>query len=431
MQNSSAVCKLPGLIAFVVMLFLSAAVNKSHAQLKYRVLFLGNSYTDVNNLPQIIKDAALSAGDTLVYDYYVPGGYRLTDLTIDPNSRNKIMAGNWDYVVIQGQSQESITFSNDFFSGGTALNNLIKQYNPCAVIMTYMTWGRKTGDASNCPSFPVMCTYQGMDTTIRNRYLNLTERINGEVSPVSVVWNSIRQSNPDFELYQSDQSHPSPMGSYAAACSFYTMLFKKDPSAITFNFTLNAADAAIIKQTAKTIVYQNLQSWDFKKLPTSTFAYSIGPGINEIIFSPISHGTQQNYLWDFGDGTTSVIPNPTHSFSSNGQYNVVLTTSNCDLQGVHSSVTDTIIEFCAHTPTVYSSPALLCHYDTLWTQNADSYKWFVYGTPLPETRQRHGRRWRPPALASARRGSPQPQANAVPNSPDRRPCHRRPAGPPH
>jgi len=53
--------------------------------------------------------------------------------------------------------------------------------------MPYMTWGRKNGDAANCPSYPAMCTYEGMDTTIRNSYLNLTANINGEVSPVSVV----------------------------------------------------------------------------------------------------------------------------------------------------------------------------------------------------------------------------------------------------
>src|SRR6186713_317667 len=81
------------------------------AQVSYRVLFLGNSYTAVNNLPQIIHDVALSAGDTLVFDSYAPGGYQLMDHSIDVTSQNKIMTGGWDYVVIQGQSQEPITMS--------------------------------------------------------------------------------------------------------------------------------------------------------------------------------------------------------------------------------------------------------------------------------------------------------------------------------
>ncbi len=375
---------------FLIVLFSSFLCISGYelkAQLSYNVLFLGNSYTGVNNLPQIVHDVALSAGDTLVFDSYTPGGYQLIDHSTDPISQNKIMTGGWDYVVIQGQSQEPITSYNQFNNGGSALNNLVKQYNPCAITMPYMTWGRKNGDASNCVTFPVMCTYQGMDTTIRNRYLNLTAFINGEVSPVSVVWNYLRQNYPGIELYQADESHPSLEGSYAAACCFYATLFKKDPTLITYNFGLNASDASIIKNAVKTQVFDSLQLWDFKKLPISDFCYQIGSGINEIIFSPTNGVVKQTYCWDFGDGNTSFSPNPTHSYLTNGTYTVSLTTTNCDLQGLHTSLTDTVIQFCNHTPTIYTSHPWLCEYDTLWTQTADSYQWFAYGIPLPETNQ--------------------------------------------
>jgi len=375
---------------FVIVLFLSFFCISGYelkAQINYKVLFLGNSYTGVNNLPQIVHDVALSAGDTLVFDSYTPGGYQLIDHSLDVTSQTKIMAGGWDYVVIQGQSQEPITLYNQFNSGGGALSSLIKQYNPCAVTMPYMTWGRKNGDVSNCVSFPVMCTYQGMDTTIRNRYLNLTTVINGEVSPVSVVWNYLRQNYPGIELYQADESHPSAAGSYAAACCFYATLFKKDPTLITYNFGLNASDASIIKNAVKTQVFASLQLWDFKKLPISDFSYQIGSGINEVIFSPINQAVQQKYFWDFGDGDTSSTQNPTHSYLTNGTYTVSLTTTNCDLQGLHTNFTDTVIQFCNHTPTIYTSLPWLCNYDTLWTQTADSYQWYAYGVPLPETNQ--------------------------------------------
>lgn len=375
---------------FVIVLFLSFFCISGYelkAQFSYKVLFLGNSYTYVNNLPQIVHDVALSAGDTLVFDSYTPGGYQLIDHSTDAISQNKIMAGGWDYVVIQGQSQEPITFYNQFNSGGGALYNLIKQYNPCAVTMPYMTWGRKNGDASNCVAFPIMCTYQGMDTTIRNRYLNLTASINGEVSPVSVVWNYLRQNNPSIELYQTDESHPSLEGSYAAACCFYATLFKKDPTLITNNFGLNASDASTIKNAVKTQVFDRLHLWDFKRLPISNFNYQIGSGINEVIFNPINQAVRQTHFWDFGDGDTSSTPNPTHSYLTNGTYTVSLTTTNCDLQGLHTSFTDTVIQFCNHTPTIYTSLPWLCKYDTLWTQTADSYQWFAYGVPLPETNQ--------------------------------------------
>ncbi|MBU0486959.1 MAG: T9SS type A sorting domain-containing protein [Bacteroidetes bacterium] len=375
---------------FVIVLFLSffcISGNELKAQISYKVLFLGNSYTGVNNLPQIIHDVALSVSDTLIFDSYTPGGYQLIDHSLDVISQNKIMTGGWDYVVMQGQSQEPITFPLEFSSGANSLYNLIKQYNPCAVTMPYMTWGRKNGDASNCATFPVMCTYQGMDTTIRNKYLNLTLSLNGEVSPVSVVWNYIRQNYPNIDLYQADESHPSTAGSYAAACCFYATLFKKDPALITYNFGLNANDASIIKNVVKTQVFDSLHLWDFKRLPVSDFHYQSGSGVNEVIFNPMPQGVRQTYFWDFGDGSTSSISNPSHAYASDGTYIVELTTTNCDLQGVHTSTTDTLIQFCSHTPTIYTSQPWLCNNDTLWTQAADSYQWYAYGLPIPETNQ--------------------------------------------
>ncbi len=375
---------------FRIVLFLSFLCISGYelkAQLNYKVLFLGNSYTGVNNLPQMVKDVALSAGDTLNFDSYTPGGYQLIDHSNDVISQNKIMTGGWDYVVIQGQSQEPITSVNQFNGGGTALYNLIKQYNTCAVTMPYMTWGRKNGDASNCAAFPVMCTYQGMDTTLRSRYLKLTEFINGEVSPVSVVWNYLRQNSPGIELYQADGSHPSLEGSYAAACCFYASIFKKDPTLITNNLGLNATDAAIIRNAAKTQVFDNLQFWDFKRQPIADIRYELGSGFNEILFQSTNLGVNQTCLWDFGDGNSSTAPYVSHSYITNGTYTVTLTTTTCDLQGLHTSFSDTVIQFCNHTPTIFTSHPWLCSYDTLWTQTADSYQWFIYGVPLPETNQ--------------------------------------------
>lgn len=374
----------PALCLFIL---LGLAGYDLQAQLSFRVLFIGNSYTGSNNLPQLIHDVALSAGDTLNFDSHTPGGYQLADHFNDPVTQAKIMSGNWDHVVLQGQSQEPIVFSSQFINGGIALHNLIKQYNPCAVTIPYMTWGRKNGDAANCPFFPVMCTYEGMDTTLRNQYLNLTSLINGEVSPVSVAWKYLRQNHPNIELYQADESHPSLEGSYAAACCFYAAIFKKDPTLITFNSGLNSNEASVIRSVVKTQVYDSLHLFDFKKLPVSDFRYQTGSGNNEILFSPVNQGVWQTYFWDFGDGDTASISNPAHSYATDGTFTVTLATTTCDLQGLHTSVTDTIIQFCSHTPTVYTVQPWLCNADTLWTQAADSYQWFAYGVTLPETNQ--------------------------------------------
>lgn len=357
------------------------------AQTTRKVLFLGNSYTSVNNLPQLISNAAQSAGDVLLYDSYTPGGYTLQDHYQDANSTDKIKNQSWDYIVLQGQSQEPITKSGKFKGGAGALKKHIDQYNSCSVIMLYVTWGRKNGDPTNCAQFPVMCTYAGMDTTIRNTYYDLAGNINAEVSPVSVVWRYLRSNHPGINLYQSDESHPSLAGSYAAACCFYTIIFKKDPTLITYNPGLSAADAATIRNAVRSQVYANINAWDFKQPPASDFDYEIGAGTNQVLLTHRYSPAVEQYSWTFGDGATSNISNPSHSYSSDGTYKITLTTSSCDLQGLHTSTSDTTIQFCSHTPTIYTKNPWVCRLDTLLTQTADAYQWVVDGVLVPETSQ--------------------------------------------
>jgi PKD repeat protein len=247
-----------------------------------------------------------------------------------------------------------------------------------------MTWGRQNGDATFCPTYPEVCTYLSMDSTLREKYTELAQEAGAEISPVSAVWRYLRQNHSTIQLYTADGSHPSVAGSYAAACTFYTAIFKKDPNAITFDSSLNAADALAIRQATKTVVYDSLPQWNYQHQPHSNFQYTIGSGTNEVIFSPINFGVAQDYLWDFGDGNTSTSSNPTHSYATDGTYTVTLTTSICNLQGMSNSITDTVISFCSHTPNIFSNKTWLCNYDTLWTQTADTYQWYNGGVALPE-----------------------------------------------
>jgi len=225
----------------------------SHGQSK-NVLFLGNSYTYYYNLPQLIADMAASAGDTLFFDSNSMPGATFYAHQLNTVSQNKIMMGNWDYVILQGQSLELFGQSNPYPSPAAGvLDSMINHYSPCGETMFYMTWGRKNGVGSY--------TYQTMDSMISLNYMNLADTLNAVVSPVSKVWNFIRQNYPAIELYDPDESHPSLAGSYAAACCFYSAIFRKDPTLCTFNSTLAATDAANIKSAAKVIVYDSLLTW--------------------------------------------------------------------------------------------------------------------------------------------------------------------------
>jgi PKD repeat protein len=376
------------------------SVMNTHAQgVSRNVLFLGDSYTSFNNLPQLTALVASSAGDNLSYDSYTPGGYKLIQHAADATSRSKVMAGGWNYVVLQDQSQTPALENGNFPTGSRDLCQLIKQHNPCAQPLFYMTWGRENGDALNCPTFTPMCTYNGMDSLLSLNYTSQAANLNAEVSPVGAVWKYLRQNHPALDLYEPDGSHPSQAGSYVAACCFYTAIFKKSPLLITYNFVLNPTDAAIIRNAVKTVHFDRLQTWNFKVNPTSDFNYSITQGVNEAIFEfKPSYGGGGPYFnhfaWDFGDGNTATQLTPgygatmTHSYAANGTYTVTLSVSNCDPSGSQQSVTQHTIGFCGHSPTVFKTFAWHCFPDTFSTQAYSAYQWYTRNEPIPgETNQ--------------------------------------------
>jgi len=235
-----------------------------------RVLFLGNSYTYVNDLPQLLADIAGSTGKTVIFDMNAPGGYYLGEHLTNPTSLAKIASGNWDHVVLQEQSMALAypsTYMN-FISYSVKLDSIIKVHNPCARTMFYSTWGRRPGDSYLCT--PPECavnttitrTYYEMDSTITAHYKAFADSVKASMTPVGAAWRYIRQNYPSIELFQADESHPSLAGSYAAACCFYATVFRSDPTFITFNSGLSVSDATAIKYAVKQIVYDHLSDWN-------------------------------------------------------------------------------------------------------------------------------------------------------------------------
>ena len=177
----------------LIILLAIFAFSTANAQQKH-ALFLGNSYTGVNNLPLLIKSVAISFGDTLVTDQNIPGGHQLIQHSTNTTSLAKINSRNWDFVILQEQSQKP-SFSpaqvaTDVYPYAYQLNNTIKSNNSCTETVFYMTWGRKNGDASNCASYPPICTYPGMQQRLRESYMEMANNNNATVSPVGSLYSN-------------------------------------------------------------------------------------------------------------------------------------------------------------------------------------------------------------------------------------------------
>jgi hypothetical protein len=310
-----------------ILLFCLIFPSLIFSQLKKKVLFLGNSYTYVNNLPQLIKDIALSKGDTLVFDQNVIGGYTFQNHSTDAQSLQKIKSNSWDIVVIQGQSQEP-SFSptqvmNSSYPYAKKLADSVRTANPCAEVMYYMTWGRKNGDASNCAAYPPVCTYNGMQARLRQSYLMFADSFNASCAPVGVAWKTFRNAYPSLELYDLDESHPAMAGSYLAACVFYSSIFKKNAIGATYYSTLNQADAQNMQTIGGNTVMDSTQVWNLNsQIPTADFNYSFVGG-NTYQFTNTSVNATL-YNWSFGSTQNS----PQFTFAGGPPFSVTLTAIN-------------------------------------------------------------------------------------------------------
>lgn len=309
---------------------------------KRTVLFIGNSYIYTNDIPGMIEQLATANGDTLVVDQHTPGGYTFQQHSTDANTIAKIQSKQWDIVVLQEQSQRP-SFSPGQVASDTEpyakkLDSIIRDNNACTETMFYMTWGRKNGDAANCPFYTPVCTYEGMQQRLRESYLKMTQDNNAVVAPVGAAWKLVRDSFTAVDLYSPDQSHPSFHGSYLAACVFYASIFHRSPHGNTFTSTLSASDAERLQYFAAKVTTDSLDQWQqHGNYVFADYSHTI-TGANTRMFQNSSlYAT--TYNWDFGDMNTSGQPSPSHTYAQNGIYDVTLTASNTCFS---ESKTDTV-----------------------------------------------------------------------------------------
>ena len=211
-----------------------------------RVLFIGNSYTAVNDLPTMFADLAGSGGQRVETGMAAPGGWTLANHASSSDTLGKIKSTNWNYVVIQEQSEiPSIQLyrTQDMYP---AARNLVRDIrNIGATPVFFETWAHRDGLPENG-----MQNYESMQFQIDNGYLGIAQELNVTLAPVGFAWLMVRRQSPQLDLWQADGSHPTEQGTYLAACVFYSVIFKKSPEGLTFTAQQPVETAQLLQKIA-------------------------------------------------------------------------------------------------------------------------------------------------------------------------------------
>jgi hypothetical protein len=299
-----------------------------YAQDSISVLFIGNSYTYVNDLPGTLGALASNLGKEITIDSKTNGGYTFQNHTTDPLTYSKIHSKPWDVVVIQGQSQEpsfpDAQVNSQTLPYAMQLSDSIWANNSCSNVMYYMTWGRQNGD----PQWSEINTFEKMNTRLYNAYMRMADSSDqAMVSPVGRVWSYVRENHPAINLYNADQSHPSAEGTYLAACTFYASLFRQSPVGSTYYGGLPAATAGILQDAAATVVLDSLDHFHLHPVDEPTQASFTLVQNGETIQLTNTSSRATTYTWNFGDGQSAITEDAQHTFVSNGTYTVQLIAS--------------------------------------------------------------------------------------------------------
>jgi len=192
-------------------------------------------------------------GFKLIVDQCTGEGASLQWHWTNPCSQEVIRSRPWDYVVLQDRSGGPLEEPNSFEHHAGLLDAEIQ--NQGAKTVLYMTWANRQR-----PETQAMLT---------DAYTRIAEKIGAVLAPVGQAWEAAHRIEPGLELHHRDGRHANPIGSYLAACVFYSVLFSTSPEGLPGIFCFKgqkrldlAKDQALLLQRA---AWETVTSiWDFR-----------------------------------------------------------------------------------------------------------------------------------------------------------------------
>lgn len=168
---------------------------------KTRILFVGNSLTYTNNLPQLVKNVAAKNNLRIHVEMLAYSNYALEDHWNDGQLQDLIATGNFDYVVVQQGPSSQADGKTMLLDYGERIKSLCDAHD--TKLAFFMVW-------------PAKVNYHTFSGVISN-YTLAASQTNAILCPVGEVWKQYFDSTQDFSYYGPDDFHPSQVGSQRAA----------------------------------------------------------------------------------------------------------------------------------------------------------------------------------------------------------------------
>lgn len=294
---------------------------KAQTDAGIKVLFIGDSLTHYNDMPQIFGALCREAGFNVTVDALTKGGTGIAmyreDGALWQKVSDKIASTNWDIVIYQPNRNNPVM--TEFFpyypwkeySAAKDIVGLIKdagaiplQYSSFGVNKGYVTREGNTKRMTRLEHTELVTAYNAA----------VAELLGSRVVYTGATFNKVIDEHPRYVMYHTDNSHPSPAGSYLVACDFYTVIFGKSPADIEYTNGLDADTAKTLRTAAellltfeptKKAVIEQIEE-EKKEKGTLTFGAhgftNVAASGKTSIFDVSEDNSKISYVFQKGDG---------------------------------------------------------------------------------------------------------------------------------
>ena len=232
---------------FITIIFFGIS-NECFAQFEkdsLNILFVGNSYTFISNMPHLVSLISDSTKVKLVTSKSTAGGATLSDHWNGEKglkTKEVISNGKYDIVVLQGHSMETIDNKDDYLKYSKKLCDLIKTSG--AKPYLYVTWARQ-----KVPQY---------QEKITKTYQQASKENDCDLIMVGEAWKLARTLRPDIQLFMPDGSHQSDLGAFLTACVFVGNFSGEVPANLPSNYSVtdvNGEQVVLFWEDALDIIF--------------------------------------------------------------------------------------------------------------------------------------------------------------------------------
>ncbi len=274
------------LLLLTILTSLNSESKSEKASPEINVLFIGNSLTYYNDMPEMLQNMMNETNPNIIIDHITfPGmsldahfntiiesqsGDNLKTRSKKPDeitlTEKKIKEKNWDVIILQTGGVSVLIPESVDYKINPAIEKIKNLVSADTRLILFNTW-------PTILDFPKKFCYRGIQIDpslermeefcsptieddndyliqLNSSYDSIAKNLGLEKTNHGNVFYRVFKTYPELEILEDDM-HPSNLGAFLSACVFYEMITEKDATMLEYSADLDIKKAEVLKRMVK------------------------------------------------------------------------------------------------------------------------------------------------------------------------------------